>query len=200
MKLPKFIIDRIKAKNTSLGDNLALPPEEDYAFEYVLIKKHFNEICGAFVQHFHDMDINQLDVIVSLLNKKMTQCQQLESSVRPQLEKLCENTVINLLQVPAETVLFECHLVDDIQPKHDLSVMPESASNRDFDFNDLTDYENVNKVILKRRFLNTLIQGAAHYYALFDEALLQAVKEINPQLNLLYFEIGVLNELLAGTI
>lgn len=199
MNLPKFIIDKIKAKNTSLGDNLALPPEEDYAFEYILIKKRFNELCGMFTQHFHNLDINQTDEIISLLNEKMTQCQQLESSVRPQLEKLCENKVINLLQVPAETVIFECHLVDHIQPKHDLNVMPESASNRDFDFNDLTDYENVNKVILKRRFLNTLIQGAAHYYALFDEELLEGVKEINPKLNLLYFEIGILNELLLYT-
>ena len=44
-------------------------------------------------------------------------------------------------------------------------------------FNDLTDYENVNKVILKKRFLNALIQGASYSYALFDHDLVSEIKK-----------------------
>ena len=45
-----------------------------------------------------------------------------------------KNTIVNLLQVPQETVIFHCELVDHIQPKHELNVTPNDASKRDFDF------------------------------------------------------------------
>ena len=40
--------------------------------------------------------------------------------------------------------------------------MPESSDMRDFDFEDLNDFDNVSKVILKRRLINALIQGVSY--------------------------------------
>ena len=45
MKLPKFLFDRIKEHNSSLGNNEAFPPEEDLPFDYKILKKRFNEVC-----------------------------------------------------------------------------------------------------------------------------------------------------------
>ena len=196
MRLPDFIYKRIKNKNTSLGDNLALPPEEDCTFEYRIVKKRFNEVCEAFSEWFQDIALSNIDTIVSMLNERLTKCQELEKPIRKQLENLCENTVVNLLQVPQETIIFHCKLVDHIQPKHELNITPNDVSKRDFDFNDLTDYENVNKVILKKRFLNALIQGASYTYALFDHDLVGEIKKMNKDLPQLYYEINLLNDLL----
>ena len=56
--------------------------------------------------------------------------------------------------------------------------------------------ENVNKVILKKRFLNALIQGASYSYALFDHDLVGEIKKMNKDLPQLYYEINLLNDLL----
>ena len=44
MKLPKFLFDRIKEHNSSLGNNEAFPPEEDLPFDYKILKNRFNEV------------------------------------------------------------------------------------------------------------------------------------------------------------
>ena len=62
MKIPQFILDRIKTKNTSLGDNQALPPEEDYAFEYKIVKEFFALTLQEMKQTFPNVDLTNVDL------------------------------------------------------------------------------------------------------------------------------------------
>ncbi len=43
LKLPPFIYKAIANKNTSIGDNEALPPFGDFGIEYAITKKGFEE-------------------------------------------------------------------------------------------------------------------------------------------------------------
>ena len=200
MRLPKFIEERIKTKNTSLGDNLALPPEEDYVFEYKMVKEFFSTTLQEMSKTFPNIDIRDTNQLVSLLNKLMSQCQELEKPFRKNLEDVCVNAVNEILAIPAETVHLECKLVDTISPKHQLRVMPEDATHRDFDFNDITDMENVKVVIMKRRFINALIQGASHdFMTKLTQEAIDEVYSFNKELLSLYKQIIVLNDFLLLT-
>ena len=44
MKLPKFLFQYVVKHQTSLGNNLAFPPEQDYPFDYKILKKRMKEV------------------------------------------------------------------------------------------------------------------------------------------------------------
>lgn len=200
MRLPKFIEERIKSKNTSLGDNLALPPEEDYVFEYKVVKEFFDNTLEEMSKTFLDLDIKDSNNMVTLLNELMSKCQELEKPFRENLEDICINAVNEILSIPDETVHLECKLVDTISPKHQLRVMPEDASHRDFDFNDISDMENVKVVIMKRRLINSLIQGASHdFMTKLTQEAIDKIYSFNKELLELYKQIIILNDFLLLT-
>jgi hypothetical protein len=88
------------------------------------------------------------------------ECKKEEEPIRPQLEKLCENMVNSAFSIPEETVNFKCKLVGKIKPKNSMRILPEDNDFFDgYDFEDVDEAELTNKVILKRRFVNSLIQG-----------------------------------------
>lgn len=196
MKLPKFLFDRIKEHNSSLGNNEAFPPEEDLPFDYKILKNRFNEVC----ENLHKININTDDFneIRNYLGKLLQRCKEIEEPIRPNLIKLCESWVNNQLGTPMETIILNCELVNEIKPNHAFRVMPESSDMRDFDFEDLNDFDNVSKVILKRRLINALIQGVSYNcnkYGNIDEEL----KQLNEELPNLYNEISIINDYLLFT-
>lgn len=196
MKLPKFLFDRIKEHNSSLGNNEAFPPEEDLPFDYKILKNRFNEVC----ENLHKININTDDFneIRNYLGKLLQRCKEIEEPIRPNLIKLCESWVNNQLGTPMETIILNCELVNEIKPNHAFRLMPESSDMRDFDFEDLNDFDNVSKVILKRRLINALIQGVSYNcnkYGNIDEEL----KQLNEELPNLYNEISIINDYLLFT-
>ena len=56
MKLPKNILDIIKANKTSLGDNPALPPELDEKFLVFLVNDYYEDL----LKHFDSIDVKEL--------------------------------------------------------------------------------------------------------------------------------------------
>ena len=196
MKLPKFLFDRIKEHNSSLGNNEAFPPEEDLPFDYKILKNRFNEVCENMRKiNIKTDDFNE---IRNYLGKLLQRCKEIEEPIRPNLIKLCESWVNNQLGTPMETIILNCELVNEIKPNHAFRLMPESSDMRDFDFEDLNDFDNVSKVILKRRLINALIQGVSYNcnkYGNIDEEL----KQLNEELPNLYNEISIINDYLLFT-
>ena len=70
MKLPKFLYNRLKNHNTSLSDNLAFPPEREYKFDYLIIKKRYNEVYDKLkaIPTNRQIKINTLFFIIVIFN------------------------------------------------------------------------------------------------------------------------------------
>ena len=156
MKLPKFLFKSLKNHNTSLGNNLAFPCEEDVPFDYKVIKKRFHKILEQL------NDINFIDItneveIKNQLSELNNKCREIEEPIKIQLENICQDIIQEILDVPLDTVQLTCKLVNKIEPINPLRLLPEDSDNRDFDFEDVADINNVDKVILKRRFINSLV-------------------------------------------
>lgn len=195
MKLPKFLFDKVKNHNTSLGNNEAFPPEEDYPFDYKMIKKRFEEVYNnlQYLEH-PTTNIVGLKKQLSDLIKKV---KKIEEPIKPYLIKICENYVNKQLQTPDETIILKCELVNELHPTNMMRLMPEESDARNFDFEDLTDFNNLNKVILKRRLINSLIQGISYKCNEYgEESLNQQIIKLNGKLPLLYKEISIINDYL----
>lgn len=198
--LPQFLYKAIVNKNTSLGDNPALPPYGDFGFEYDVIKKKYEDVSDRINKMIENGELksNNIDYLISHLSKLMRRCISLETPLRPQLQKLCENIVNATFSIPDETVLLSCKLVDKIKPKNGIRILPESddASGNTYDFEDVEEVEMTNKVILKRRFVNSLIQGFSYWLSTDIDDWYDDVKTLNEELWSLWYDIIYINDYL----
>lgn len=197
VKLPKFIFNQVKNHKTSLGDNLAFPPEDEYSFDYKILKTRFEEVTDNInkIENLESLDENYL---LNHLSKLIKECMDIERPIRENLIKLCENAVVKLLAIPQETVLFNCELVDKIEPRQGLRVMPEGDDDNEkkYSFEDLNEFDYMNKHVMKRRLINSLIQGAAYEYSRMYELYLAELFKVNKRLPELYDEIITINDYL----
>ena len=193
MKLPKFIYKKLKNHNTSLGNNFAFPPEEEFSFDYKIIKKRFNEVTEK-IENSEYRNLNN-DELLTELSKLISECKEKEKPIKENLIKICENVVYRILDIPDGIIELKCDIVDKIRPNHAFRIIPEDSDNRDFDFEDLKDYDNMTTVVLKRRFINSLIQGVAYYYS-DNKFYLNEVYQLNNELPILYDKIRLINDYL----
>ena len=89
LKLPKFIYKYVKNHNTSLGDNPAFPPDDNYSFDYIILKKRMKEVFDEFDKL--GLESNDPDFVSTELNKTIQECLEIETPIRPQLNKVREN-------------------------------------------------------------------------------------------------------------
>ena len=202
LRLPNFIYKAIVSKNTSLGDNPALPPHGDFGFEYDLIKSKFedvNDIINKYIER-GELQSKDTDYLISILNKKIEECKRIEKTITPQLEKLCENIVNSYFSIPEDTVILKCKLVGKIKPKNSIRILPEENEEEiTYDFEDVNELEMTNKVILKRRFINSLIQGFSYWLSTDLDEWYDTVKSLNNDLWRLWYDIIYISDYLLFT-
>ena len=195
--LPQFLFKLVKTHTTSLGDNEAFPSSDDYPFDYVLLKKRYNEVCDA-IDNIGLVSLNE-DDLVSELSSLVTECKRLEEPVRDALEKICENALNRLFAIPEESINMSFKLVDKIKFKSAIRMRPESNDDVKYSFKDIADIDLSNKAVGKRRFINALIQGAAYLYSGIEGLYIDDIDKINPKLPRLYRKIRIINDYLLFT-
>ena len=192
LKLPPFIYKAIANKTTSIGDNEALPPFGDFGFEYSVVKKGFeeaDEIISKYVER-GELESKDVNYLVSVLSEKIEKCKKIEKTLKPQLEKLCENIVNSYFSIPSDTINLKCTLVGEVTPKNTIRVLPESDNEGNiYDFEDADEAILTNKIILKRRFINCLIQGLSHWLSTDLDDWCDTVVEMNDEVWNLWFNI-----------
>ena len=191
--LPQFLFKAVRAHETSLGDNPAFPSEDNYAFDYTILKERYRDVYEKMHELGMSTNINT-DELTTMLSKMVTTCRELEKPIRDSLEKICENTVNRIFAIPDGAVNIKCKLVDNISYKISVSVTPEVSSGDTFKFKDVNDFELSKVAIAKRRFINALVMGAAGIMVNLKEYYQDEINKINPELLPLYDKIMALNE------
>ena len=196
-RLPDYVYKSVKEHNTSLGDSPAFPPSHDYNFDYKLLKMRYNEILDALEELGLPTDEEEAE---NLISKLMVRAIELETPIRPQLNKLVNNVVYEMFAVPSETINLTCELKDKIEPQNALRIVPEDDSDGDdsYEFSDVNEINHVDDIVKQRRFVDALIQGYStiasqekDYYAEFF------VEKGIDELFQLYDKINALNDYLV---
>ena len=186
LKLAPFIYKAISTKRTSLGDNPAFPPYGEFGFEYDVVKRKYeelDEIINSYIET-GELESKEPEYLLSVLSKKFERCKKIEEPIRSQLQKLCENIVNASLSVPSETIILKCRLVGKIKPKNSMRILPEDTNEdtNGYDFEDVEEVELTNKVILKRRFVDSLIQGLSYNLSTEIDEWRDEVDRLNSEL------------------
>lgn len=193
--LPKFVFDAVRSHNTSLGDNPAFPGEDDYPFDYLVLKERLRILHAQMKAE--GIPLGNTDELTSYLSTLVRECKEMEKPIKDSLEKLCENAVNKLFAFPEGAINFKCRLVDKVQYNAQIGTTPEDSHNRKFRFKDISDFELSKGAVAKRRLINSLIMGAAEYYTNMKTLYMDELYKINPQLLGLYDKIMTLNSYLT---
>lgn len=195
--LPQFLFKSVKAHETSLGDSSMFPSGGDYPFDYTILKERFNEVCDAIME----LGLERLDedYLMSELSSTLKMCKEMETPIRDTLEKICENAINRLFAIPEEMLNLKCKLVDKVKFKNAIRLKPESDDKITYTFDDVSDIELFDKAVEKRRFINSLIQGAAYTYSKILGLYVEDIDRINRDLIPLYMKIVTINDYLLFT-
>lgn len=192
--LPQFLFKLVKTHTTSLGDNEVFPISDDYPFDYILLKKRYNEVCDAI----ESIELESLDedYLMSELSSLVTQCKGMEEPIRDTLERVCENAVNRLFAIPKDSINMSFKLVDRIKFKKAIRMRPESNDEVKYTFKDIADIDLSNKAVAKRRFIDALVQGASYTYGGIEGLYIDDIDKINNELPRLYRKIRIINDYL----
>lgn len=193
VKLPDFIINSIKQHKTSLGKHNVFPPEKDIRFEIKILKKRYFELLKS-VKRVDGIngDISKKNLI-GVLEKMVLKCKKLEEPIKNELEKICYEFVFDMFGIQYGDLNLECDLIDNIEIKQQITPKPLEDSF----FNDITHVHNFNGEVMKRRLINSLIQGACVRLSSNYEKILNKIYVLDQRLPELYFNIIAINEYLS---
>ena len=189
-KLPQFIVDSIETNRTSLMKEPVICPDEQLL---KLMNARFTAVCSNFndniLAHAPTEVFNKLGRLIQI-------CQAKERNIRPQLEKFCYNTIVELFDIPEDCITLSLSIDESISPDKSFQVSPKTGSNEE-PYREYADIENDSKEIQKRRILNIMVTGAA--MDLTNRGLkkiLSEVFDLDEELPHLYSKILKINEYL----
>lgn len=197
-KLPKFLIKAAKV-NYFLGNNEAIPLEEDYPYLYKLVKERFEEVKKSLQKNYNTLDIADIDSLKKHLSTLYQQVKELEKPIQENLEKICVESVIELFNIPQDSIEFECKLVDKVIPNKLVNVTPQSSEILGYEYEDTDDMDNLQKEVLKRRIIDAMIQGSASILSNCHHLYLSKIFDLDKRLPSLYDEIVSINDWLLFT-
>lgn len=183
--IPSKIFNALENKESNI-------PLDDKGFSKKILTKRFDEIKKDFTD-----DISQipLEKVSNHFNKLMRLCQEKEKNIRPQLEKLCYNTLVQLFNIPEDEIIFKCELVDFIDNGLEFHISPDT--NEDYEYNSLDEIDGEGIEVQKRRLIDSLVYGVS--MSLFEKAKKMYINElfdIDEELPHLYSKLIKINEYL----
>lgn len=193
VKLPSFITSSINQYKTSLGKHNAFPPEKDVKFEEKILKKRYYEL----LQNVKKVDGLNGDIskktLTDKLEKIVLKCKSIEEPIKKELEKLCYEFVFDTFGIDYDALNVECVLTDNIKIKQQITPMMIEDSF----FDDIDHVEGFNGEIMKRRLINSIVQGACVRLSSNYENVLSKIYALDQRLPELYYNITAINEYLS---
>jgi hypothetical protein len=163
----------------SLGKHEIFPEDDESTFEEKIIGERFNEVVKQY-KRAYDTDIIDNNKVISEMEPLLHETIKLESSHKKELEKLAEKMIREEFDMDETIVEIHAELTENITLKGRKKNSKPTIVEIDFEHYD--EIKQAKNEVYKRRFLNTLIEGAAkkcnHMYHNIDDELI----ELDPRL------------------
>lgn len=183
--VPSEIVSALEGKDTYI-------PLNDINFSKKLLAKQYNKVKSEFSD-----DITQVPLkkVMNRFSKLLTLCEKKETNIRPQLEKLCYNTVVTLFNIPDDEIYFKIELVDNIDAGTEFHFTPNTDEGYEYENIDEINSEAID--VEKRRLVNMLVMGGSMELAEKAKSIyLNELFDIDEELPHLYSKLIKLNNYL----
>jgi hypothetical protein len=180
---------KITGKQTPYHDFPAIP-EMDRDFIELISSKRFKDSVAKVRGAMGDTRViqgnNPLQSLMMSVKQSMQRLIMIQMQNKEQLEKLAVDLVRKELGIPEDAMQFKAELVmQPMGPAGGMQSEPEMPSEEEIE-EFMGDMEQFNLERAKRRFINSLIQGAAFKGGHMFNLVRNEINDINPQLMDLY--------------
>ena len=196
--LPNDVVDKITNHKTSLGNNPSIPDIFNTPYLLKIAEQGFEKTKNKLkeIGEINDTDETELEAVLSHLILK---CKKLETPYRSELERICFNYVIDLFEIPEDTVDIKVTLSDEIDLNKDSIILDPNTNDDNMEFNTIDDALTIKGEVYKRRLLDSLCMGGAMTFSNDFDSFSNEINKINPDLIDLYNKIIALNNYLLYT-
>lgn len=186
--LPDDICAAIESNKTSLGNNPAIPDIFDVPYLLKISQDGFENSKSVLKElgSIDDVEGNTVGEVYSQLVKK---CIEIERPVRNELERICFNYVIDLFEIPQETVKLKVELCDNVNADLDCISVDPFDGEGNIELNDINDAMSIRSEVYKRRLLDMLSMGCGINVANKVSFYAEEISKISPELPELYKKI-----------
>ena len=217
-RMDQGIQSKLEKGETPMSDNPGLPRKDndefDNSFEQLVASKRFRDVVEKVKRYtgVNEVTQNQLMNLQGMLMQAVKQVKQIESNNEGYLEQLAVDVVKKELSLPDDAFQYDVELTSmpgqidmskmrkDSEEPEDEDVLDQFGVEENEAEDDLENFmaafEKFDLEKAKRRFINTLIQGASkkgHYmYHLVKDEL----EKLDPKLLNLYGVLMSVNDLL----
>jgi hypothetical protein len=194
------IEEAIKNRKTSVGDHPALPKTGVRAYDHKLLLDRFLEVTNACKEAF---DVNAIDEvtlenITNDTSRLLLGAIKAEKPHRDMLEQMAIEIVTEDYGISEGLIEFDAKLVDKLTMSKQLTREFEDEE-FSMEFEKAEDMDNAEGEIMKRRFVNAMVQGGAnkcnHMYHMKNKELVN----IDPTLLNKYKKLMAFNDYLYFT-
>lgn len=188
-RMARDVETKILGKETPYS-NFPAMPKMDRDFIELISSKRFKDSVEKVRMAMGDTRViqgeNSLMQLMITVGQSMQKLMSIQSENKKQLEDLAVELVIKELGIPEGAMQFKAELVmQSMNAAEGMKKEPETPSEEEID-ELMGDIENFNLEKAKRRFINSLIQGAAFKGGHMYNLVRNEINDINPQLMNLY--------------
>ena len=189
--LPEFFTDKpVKTSNPFVNTG--------YFVGGVLNKLARNRQKEILSYFSDDITSYSNDEIYTKLSKLIAKCKKHEEPIKEQLEKICCNTVVQLFNIPQDSLKLTCNLIPEISSTKSFHIKPDT--DEDVEYDAIEDIEQYDADSNKRRIINAVSCGAAKCIAEQSKKLwIDEIFELDEELPHLYSQIMKINDYLIFT-
>lgn len=175
---PKLEEDIVNKKH-SLGKHPIFPDDDESSFEEKIVGERFKEVVNRYKRVFDVDTIDNKSVLKDLM-PLVYEVTGLEAKYKKELEKLAERIIREEFDMSEDAVEIHAELTSKINMES-TKKNPKPVTT-EIEFNDYNELLLAKEEVYKRRFINSMIQGAAkktnHMFHLVDDEL----TEFDPRL------------------
>lgn len=187
--LPQFMIRAIRSNSTSLGNNPAIPDVYDVPF----LEEKMSHVYDALSPLFKGM--GGCPKLREVLAEAIDECRKIEAPYRDILERICISRVIEMFNVPEDSVDIKVSLSSPERNGSTVDIgLPDGYGKQIAGIR--ADKTEIAGHIMKRRFLETLIAGGSLLLSLSRLCDDDAIRDVDERLIPLYNKIVLLNYIL----
>jgi hypothetical protein len=178
---------QLRKRNHSLGNHPIFPASDETHFEEKMISRRFLDVLKNY-KRVHELDNIDMDELRDNTVNLIYDCIKNEVKNKKKLEDLAINLVRHEFDMSEDDVEIVAELTTDIDIEG-IKKNPSPVTIEEMDFDNHASIENANDEVYKRRFINTMIQGASmktnHMFHLIQDELMN----INHKLPQLYSKL-----------
>lgn len=194
--LPDDIVSKIVSNKTSLGNNPSLPDIFDEPFLLKLIEKGFNDSKDKLKEIGEISDVDGTEV-EEVLAKLILKCVEIEKPYRSELERICLNYIIDLFEIPEETVDITLKLRDKVSLSGSKILI--DPYDGDVELDSVETAMSLKDEVYKRRLLDALSMGASIRLSSDINSYIGEINKIDNRLGDMYNKIIALNNYVLYT-